>query len=366
MSDQALPARPADVTARPTAFDPESLDSFAEAFVEMLDGPASTPETSYFSAGRTISPKLYLGFGVLLMKLSVFEGLPQPWFEMRVNPDTDGYTGEDVTNNIKTIRAIPLRLRATKQTQPYLTGQIEIRGEVYMPKKAFAALNKAQEDQNQPLFANPRNAAAGSVRQLDPKITASRNLEFMAYQVITSTPPQRHSEEHELAQVLGFRSNSQNKLLHSIDAVIGFWHDFEKKREALPHQIDGLVVGINDNAVKDKLGVVGKSPRGMIAFKWAAEETTTVIEDIIIQVGRTGALTPVAVLRPVEVAGSTVSRATLHNEDEIKRKDIHIGDTVVIQAVNHGSKVELNDEEVFVLRENEILAVVESNGRAKK
>ncbi len=243
----------------------------------------------------------------------------------------DGYTGEDVTQNIKTIRAIPLRLRETPQTKPYLRGGIEIRGEIYMPKKAFEDLNKQRAEQNLPLFANPRNASAGSIRQLDSKITAGRQLEFMAYQIITSKPFAYHHQEHELAQELGFRSNGHNRLCKKLEDVIDYWHHFEVERPTLPYQIDGLVVGVDNTRLKHELGVIGKSPRGMIALKWPAEEVTTVVEDISIQVGRTGALTPVAHLRPVVVAGSTVSRATLHNQDEIERKDIRIGDTVVVR-----------------------------------
>ncbi len=246
----------------------------------------------------------------------------------------DGTVGEDITHNVKTIRAIPLKLRETAETKPYLTGRIEVRGEIYMPKKAFEALNINRAEKNLPLFANPRNAAAGSVRQLDPKITASRKLEFMAYQVIIGTdktPLKTHHEEHDLARALGFASNKYNKLFFNVDDVLSYWHDLEKLRAKLPYQVDGLVVGVDSSALKEKLGVIGKAPRGMVAFKWPAEETTTIVEDIIVQVGRTGSLTPVAHLRPVEVAGSTVSRATLHNQDEIERKDIRIGDTVVIR-----------------------------------
>jgi DNA ligase (NAD+) len=248
----------------------------------------------------------------------------------------DGQNGENVTQNIKTIQAIPLRLRESKKGS--VAGRIEVRGEVFMPRKSFEKLNKERAAQNLPLFANPRNASAGSIRQLDPSITASRQLEFMAYQVLTGTPnnplpiqPKRHSEEHALAVELGFVSNEYNRLCDSIDKVLQFWQEFEKERAGLPYQIDGIVVGVDSVALKTELGVVGKAPRGMIALKWPAEEVTTVVEDITVNVGRTGALTPVAHLRPVQVAGTTVSRATLHNQDEIERKDIRVGDTVVIR-----------------------------------
>lgn len=252
----------------------------------------------------------------------------------------DGQTGEDVTHNIKTIRAIPLRLRqvngADFGSRVDYTPRIEVRGEVYMPKSAFEQLNKERATQELPLFANPRNAAAGSIRQLDPAVTASRKLNFMAYQVIIGQPNQRvglpyHHLEHDLAVALGFVSNKDNRLCDSLVEVLRFWRDFAKKRASLPYQIDGLVVGVDDMKLRQELGVVGKAPRGMIALKWPAQEVSTVVLDIIVQVGRTGVLTPVAQLRPVQVAGTTVSRATLHNQDEISRKDIRIGDTVVIR-----------------------------------
>ncbi len=246
----------------------------------------------------------------------------------------DGYVGEDVTHNIKTIRAIPLSLRETAKVDR--KQRIEIRGEMYMPRKAFERLNKERAEQNLPLFANPRNASAGSIRQLDPTITANRQLEFMAYQVLIGEPdqPKRlayHHDEHDLAVELGFASNRYNRLCQNLDEVLDFWREFEKQRAHLPYQIDGLVVGVDDMKLRNELGVVGKAPRGMIALKWPAEEVATVIEDITVNVGRTGALTPVAHLRPVEVAGTTVSRATLHNQDEIERKDIRVGDTVIIR-----------------------------------
>ncbi len=246
----------------------------------------------------------------------------------------DGYVGEDVTNNIKTIRAIPLRLRETAKTKPSLKGRVEIRGEVYMPKKAFEKLNEERQQKNLPLFANPRNASAGSIRQLNPNITASRQLEFMAYQLLVSNQLEhcpKHHLEHALAQELGFAADHHNKLCSNLDEVINYWHDFAQQRPKLPYQIDGLVVGVDDNRLRQQLGAVGKAPRGAIAFKWPAEEATTVVEDIVASVGRTGNLTPVAHLRPVLVAGSTVSRATLHNQDIINDKDIRIGDTVVIR-----------------------------------
>ncbi len=244
----------------------------------------------------------------------------------------DGKIGEDVTNNLKTIESIPLKLRALASHPELVSGSLEIRGEIYIDKKDFEDINDLQRKNGGQVFANPRNLAAGSIRQLDPKIAASRKLKFMMYAISTDLGAQKHSEEHEIASQLGFNANIKtNKICLSAEEVIDFYGELSKKREDLPYQIDGLVIGVNDKKVFERLGVVGKAPRGQIAFKFAAEEATSVIKDIIVQVGRTGKLTPVAVMEPTVVAGSTVSRATLHNADEIKRKDIKIDDTVIIR-----------------------------------
>ena len=240
----------------------------------------------------------------------------------------DGKTGEVITENLKTVRAIPLELR--RESKYYADERVEVRGEVYMPKKSFQNLNIERAKNNEPLFANPRNAAAGSLRQLDSKITASRDLDFCAY-AIRGIETKTHEQEHEIAKDLGFPTNKNNKKLNSVDEIVSTFHEWAKIRESLSYQIDGMVINLNDEKLFAKLGVVGKAPRGAVAFKWPAEEVTTILEDIKVQVGRTGVLTPVAVLKPVVVAGSTVSRATLHNIDEIERKDVLIGDTVVIR-----------------------------------
>jgi DNA ligase (NAD+) len=240
----------------------------------------------------------------------------------------NGKVGEVITENLKTVRAIPLKLR--KESKYYTDKRVEVRGEVFMPIKSFNDLNIDRVKINEPEFANPRNAAAGSLRQLDSKITASRNLDFMAYGEI-GISVDLHEQEHDVAKDLGFPTGKYNKFCVNIKEIIKLWHDWTKIRPKLPYQIDGMVVVLNDKKIFDKLGVVGKAPRAAVAFKWPAEEVATVLEDIIIQVGRTGVLTPVAVLRPVLVAGSTVARATLHNIDEINKKDIRIGDTVVIR-----------------------------------
>ncbi|MFH1938253.1 MAG: NAD-dependent DNA ligase LigA [Patescibacteria group bacterium] len=252
----------------------------------------------------------------------------------------DGQIGEDVTQNLKTIDSIPLKLEIHQKLLSRIiqdrvekllaNGRIEIRGEVYMTKKSFEKINQEQEKKGLPLYANPRNTAAGSIRQLDPKIAASRKLNFLAYRLITNLGQETHNQEHQILQSLGFKI-SQDKHCFKLEDVIKFWKEINQKRKKLPYLIDGIVVSVDDNKVFNKLGIVGKAPRGSIALKFPAKETTTVIEDIVVQVGRTGALTPVAHLRPVRLGGILITRATLHNQDEIKRLDVRIGDTVIIQ-----------------------------------
>lgn len=237
----------------------------------------------------------------------------------------NGKIGEDVTNNLKTIESIPLSL------SKHPKGTIYARGEVYLTKKEFEKLNKQQEKRGGIIYANPRNIAAGSIRQLDPRVTQSRKLMFMLYG-LDGFNFNYHSQEHEEGERLGFRANvKKNKICKSIDEVYQYYKKWEKARSGLEYQIDGVVVGVNSKKLFDKLGIAGKAPRGQIAFKFPAEEATSIVKDIIIQIGRTGKLTPVAVLEPTLVAGSTVSRATLHNWDEIMRKDIRVGDTVIIR-----------------------------------
>lgn len=246
----------------------------------------------------------------------------------------DGTVGEDVTNTIKTIEAIPLRLDLKKLPKPMQAAarkRVEIRGEVYLRKDVFADLNRVQAANGGPAFANPRNAAAGAVRQLDPAVTAARKLNFMAWDLVTDLGQATHEEGHALAQRLGVPTNPLNRRCPNV-AAVGVYHaEIGRRRERLPYQLDGVVVNVNDRRAFGQLGVVGKTPRGAIAFKYPAEQATSVVEDIVVQVGRTGALTPVAHLRPVQVAGTTVARATLHNEDEIKRLDVRIGDTVIVE-----------------------------------
>lgn len=251
----------------------------------------------------------------------------------------DGRIGEDVTLNLKTINSIPLKLEIHQKLSSNITdkintllnhGEIEIRGEVYMTKKVFEKINQERKKQNLPQYANPRNTAAGSIRQLDPKVAASRKLDFLAYDLVTDLGQKTHQEKHQIIKALGFKI-SLEQYASNLNEVIKFWDKVKQNRSKLYHQIDGLVVVVNNNRIFDKLGVVGKAPRGAIAFKFPAKEVTTVVEDIVVQVGRTGALTPVAHLKPVRLGGILVTRATLHNADEIKRLDVRIGDTVVVQ-----------------------------------
>lgn len=237
----------------------------------------------------------------------------------------DGTMGEDVTQNLKTIEAIPLRLR-----HPH-AGRLEVRGEVYMLKKDFAAMNRKRAREGKPLFANPRNVSAGSIRQLDPAVTAARPLRFFAWEITEGVERRTRQEEHTLLTKLGFPVPPDGKLARTLDELEKYLVVEEKRRERLPFQVDGVVIKINNLEQARRLGVVGKTPRAAIAFKFAAEEATTVVEEIVVQVGRTGSLTPVAHLRPVAVAGTTVSRATLHNADEVARKDVRVGDTVIIR-----------------------------------
>ncbi len=226
----------------------------------------------------------------------------------------NGKIGEDVTQNLKTVEAIPLRLKKEED--------VIVRGEVFISKKEFEKFKKE--------YANPRNLAAGSLRQLDPKITASRNLDSFIYDLIDDSVS-THQKKHEILKSLGFKTDNYAKFCKNLEEVFKFHKHIYSIREKIPYEVDGIVVNVNSNRLFNKLGVVGKAPRGGIAYKFPAIQKTTVIEDIRVQIGRTGALTPVAHLRPVNVGGATISRATLHNEDEIKRLGVKIGDTVVIE-----------------------------------
>lgn len=245
----------------------------------------------------------------------------------------DGYEGEDVTANVRTIQSVPLRLKKSKATELFLKGRTEVRGEIVMYKTDFEALNKQRAKDGLSLFANPRNTAAGTIRQLDPKLVASRRLRFMAYDLLRQDADDvpTNTFAYETMAQLGFGGGEYAEPLKTIKDIHAFAVKWDKKREKLPYNIDGLVIKVNDRKTFQQLGVVGKNPRGAIAFKYPPEQSTTKVKDIFISIGRTGAATPVAMLEAVVVAGSTVQMATLHNEGEVKRKDIRVGDTVVIR-----------------------------------
>ena len=244
----------------------------------------------------------------------------------------DGVNGEDVTANVATIEAIPSRVDAARSKRLGLDGDFEVRGEIIMPLEAFAKLNEQQEELGAKHFANPRNAAAGSVRVLDSRITASRQLDFFGYYLLAGgrTPFPRHSDELEAISALKFNP-LRWKRCASIEEVKKYCEDWEEKREKLPYEIDGIVIKVNEWALQQELGFTSKAPRWAIAYKYPARQETTTVREVVFQVGRTGALTPVALLDPVAVGGVTVSRSTLHNMDEIERLGLAAGDTVLIE-----------------------------------
>lgn len=301
------------------------MTSFNDAFNEDEVRAWLTRAESYL--GARIKPEFYLelkidGFAIEL----IYEN----GILVQGSTRGDGSIGEDVTENLKTIEAIPLNLNHAAKIG--LPKKLIVRGEVFISKDEFARANKSQEKKGEKPYANPRNLAAGSIRQLDPKVAASRKLDSFIYSLVTDMGQKTHSDEHALLARIGFKTdNKHHQIVRSLEEVFRYkngWEGF--RREALPYQIDGIVVIINDNQTYKRLGVVGKTPRGAIAYKFSPEEATTHLIDIKVQVGRTGALTPVAILEPVEVGGVTIKHATLHNFDQITRLDARIGDTVII------------------------------------
>jgi DNA ligase (NAD+) len=245
----------------------------------------------------------------------------------------DGSQGEDVTANVRTVRSIPLSIPKDKLKQAGIPADFETRGEMLMPLAGFRKMNEEREAHGLSLFANPRNATAGTVRQLEPSITAQRRLDYFPYMLLKNgrTYFDRHSRTMDALEAAGFKVNSNRKLAKNLDEVLKFVHNWEEKRESLPYEIDGIVIKVDRTALQDELGFTGKAPRWAIAFKYAARGGVTQIEDILVQVGRTGKLTPVAALKPVPIGGTTVSRATLHNMDEIERLGVKIGDWVEVE-----------------------------------
>jgi DNA ligase (NAD+) len=236
----------------------------------------------------------------------------------------DGVRGDDVTANIKTLRSLPLTIDERRRA--------EVRGEVYLPFTSFQAINREREENGESLFANPRNAAAGSIRLLDPRLVATRNLSLFLYYLFTDGREEKTQwEALQKLKRLGFRINPESRLCPTIEDVLRYYREWKEKRDSLDYDADGVVVKVNSAAQRETLGSTAKAPRWAIAFKFPARQATTRVNDIIIQVGRTGALTPVAVLEPVKLSGTTISRSTLHNEDELRRKDVRVGDTVLIE-----------------------------------
>lgn len=244
----------------------------------------------------------------------------------------DGTMGEDVTSNVRTIETVPLRLRPHKDAEKFSTGRTEIRGEIVMYKKDFDELNQAREVKGLPLFANPRNTAAGTIRQLDANLVAQRKLNFRAYDLLRKDPNEipTNSFAYKTLRNLGMLANPQAKTVKTVAEILAYAHEWETKRSGLKFNTDGLVIKINDRELFARFGVVGKAPRGAVAYKYPAEQATTKVVDIFISIGRTGSATPVAMLEPVLIAGSTVQMATLHNESEVLRKDVRVGDTVIV------------------------------------
>jgi DNA ligase (NAD+) len=298
-------------------FSDDELREWEQKIIRFLEKETSVPKNITYTAEHKID-----GLKIILQyKNGVF---------MRGATRGDGEVGEDITHNLKTIESIPLTLK-------YPVSIIVV-GEAWLPERELKRINNERKKNNEAIFANARNAAAGSLRQLDPKITASRKLSSFIYDIdmldlssVRLATPQTQVEELLLLKKLGFNTNPHSKVCVGIEAVINYYNNWLTKRETLPYGIDGVALKVDSITLQQTLGYTGKAPRFAIAYKFPAEQVTTTVEDVTLQLGRTGVLTPVAHLTPVRVAGSVVSRATLHNEDEIKRLDVRIGDTVVIQ-----------------------------------
>ncbi len=270
--------------------------------------------------GEDVKPEVYCD---LKMDGLAIELVYENGFLAQGSTRGDGEVGEDILTNLRTIEAIPLKLEVSKPAK------IIVRGEVFLTRKEFARINKQIEKEDGKPFANPRNLAAGSLRQLDPSITAGRKLDFYAYGLPDDSIKTR-KEEYERLREYGVKTNPNGRVVKSLEEVFEFHREIAKKRAKLDYEIDGIVLSVNDREVLLRAGVIGKAPRAMLAYKFPAQEKTTVVEDIIVQVGRTGALTPVAVMTPVEVGGVVVKHSTLHNADEIDRLGLKIGDTVIV------------------------------------
>lgn len=293
------------------AFSPDELREFDTRVKRFLSAAGIAQDPSYLCELKIDGLKIVLTYEKGVLKTAATRG--------------DGDVGEDVTHNIRTIESVPLKL-----ARPL---DIVVEGEVWMSTKNLAVLNRERQAAGEAPFANPRNVAAGSIRQLDPKVAAARKLDVFIYDVAQTSEEFPSTQDAELAylRTLGFKVNPHHKLAATIEDAILYWESWKEKGRAQDYWIDGIVVKVNDRTQQETIGYTGKGPRYAIAFKFPAEEVTTVLEDIVMQVGRTGVVTPVAHLRPVHVAGTVVARATLHNEDEIRRLDVRIGDTVILR-----------------------------------
>ena len=293
------------------AFSPEDIRDFDARVKRFLKSDFGNAHPTYVCELKIDGLKIVLDYEKGILASAATRG--------------DGVVGEDVTHNIKTIESVPLSL-----ARPI---DIVVEGEVWMSSSGLEELNRARKKEEEPPFANPRNAAAGSIRQLDPNVAAGRKLDVFIYDVAQGSEklPSTQSEELEYLRELGFKVNPNHHLAKDIEEAIEYWEKWNKKGRHQEYWVDGVVLKVNEKRFEEALGYTGKAPRFAIAFKFPAEQVTTMLEDIVLQVGRTGVLTPVAHLKPVSVAGTVVSRATLHNEDEIQRLDVRLGDTVVLQ-----------------------------------
>ncbi len=289
-----------------------------EAWVKRMDRILPSKRHEYFCDSKKDGLACSLIYEDGLLKQAVTRG--------------DTLVGEDVTQNVRTIQNVPLHLRSSAKHKIFLNGRTEVRGEIVMFKKDFAKLNVQREKQGLPIFANPRNLAAGTIRQLDSSLVAERPLMFIGYDVLRRDPAEvtTNMKAYEIMTDIGITRSPEAEVFNDLDGVMSYIKKWDEDRHNLKYITDGIVIKVNDRKIYSELGVVGKNPRGAVAYKYPAEQATSVVKDIVISIGRTGAATPVAVFEPVIVAGSTVQHASLHNADEIERKDVRIGDTVVI------------------------------------
>ncbi|HVO28699.1 MAG TPA: NAD-dependent DNA ligase LigA [Candidatus Paceibacterota bacterium] len=331
---------------RMTSFNDAFSEEDMRAWLKRLEDHLGGPLSSFLPHTSKLPPLFYCELKIdgLAIELEYERGV-----FVRGSTRGDGLIGEDVTQNLRTVEAIPLQLLPGDEIRKRLKaaglsaakynlarvqgGHFVIRGEVFLTKREFARINRELAKKGAKTYANPRNVAAGSVRQLDPAITASRRLDSFQYDIVTDIGQTMHEEEHQLLAAFGFRTNPNNRPANNLAEVFAFRDHWAEpaRREKVDYEYDGTVVIVNDNAVFARAGIIGKAPRAAMAYKFSPREATTVVEDIKVQVGRTGALTPVAVMRPVNVGGVTITHASLHNADEIARLGLRIGDTVVVQ-----------------------------------